>query len=353
MLLNPRLSRDETENYDSCFRRSMLLGHLWIASSGSQSRKLIGLSKKTFLISAEAVNRHLRSTSSDRWGACLPTYHVGGLGIYARAYLSGARVSNFEHKWSASDFLRWIVKERVTLVSLIPTQLHDLVSVGAQSPVGVRAVIIGGSELDEELYLRARKLGWPVLPSYGMTEVGSQIATAPLSSLKGSVYPMLKILDHVKTRQNAEGLLEVRSPSLMSGYWNIETQEFHLVEKDSWYLTEDAVKIEDQNLLPLGRSSDFVKIKGEGFYLSQIENRIRTVAHVEGSLVAIKDPRDGVRLVWVVEQHLEKTKASIAKWNLSAFPLERISEVRSIEKIPVGTLGKQQRQKLTDLVSRN
>ena len=36
-----------------------------------------------------------------------------------------------------------------------------------------------------ELYREARALGWPCLPSYGLTETASQVATAPLESLAG------------------------------------------------------------------------------------------------------------------------------------------------------------------------
>ena len=40
----------------------------------------------------------------------------------------------------------------------------------------------GGGALDPSLYKQARDLGWPLLPSYGLTECGSQVATASLSS---------------------------------------------------------------------------------------------------------------------------------------------------------------------------
>lgn len=351
LIINPKTPYEEREKFEFCFRHSPLLSHVWVASSGSQSKKLIGLSKEAIMISAEAVNQHLRSTSADKWGICLPKYHVGGMSISARALLSGARTTEFSQSWKVHEFNRWLVDERVTLVSLVPTQLFDLIRAGVQAPVVLRAAIIGGSALDEDLYYRARKLGWPLVPSYGMTEVGSQIATATLSSLNGSIYPKLTLLHHVEARQNDEGILQVKSPSLMTGYWDVEKHEFHAVEPGSWYTTEDVVRVEDRDLFPIGRSSDFVKIKGEGMYLSQIETRIRTVAQINGSLVALKDPRDGYRLVWVVEGSVSQAKPLIEKWNRNAFPLERISEVQSVEKIPTGILGKQQRQKLARQVT--
>lgn len=350
LILNPKTTGDEREKFDSCFHRSPLLSHVWVASSGSQSKKLIALSKEAIMISAEAVNQHLRSTSADKWGVCLPRYHVGGLTIEARAMLSGARVAQFTKAWDAKAFHRFLNEEKITLTSLVPTQLFDLVQAGVQAPVVLRAAIIGGSALDEDLYYKARKLGWPLLPSFGMTEMASQIATATLSSVEGSIFPKLRLLNHVEARKNAEGILEVKSKALMTGYWEIEKREFHAVDAGSWYTTEDIVQVEDRDLFPIGRSSDFVKIKGEGMYLSQIETRIRSITHLDGTLVALKDARDGYRLVWVVEGNADRAKATINKWNQSAFPLERISEVQMVEKVPTGALGKLQRQKLSQLL---
>ncbi len=71
----------------------------------------------------------------------------------------------------------------VTLTSLVPTQVHDLVQCALACPPSLRAVVVGGAELDPVLGERARELGWPVLQSYGMTEAASQVATASLASL--------------------------------------------------------------------------------------------------------------------------------------------------------------------------
>ena len=40
------------------------------------------------------VNRHIEATESDTWFNVLPLFHVGGLSILVRAFLSGASVVN-------------------------------------------------------------------------------------------------------------------------------------------------------------------------------------------------------------------------------------------------------------------
>ena len=186
LLANPRMPRSEVEAVSQfLLGHSEFRGHLALATSGSSiksGRKWALLSKAAILKSAEAVNRHLRSTQNDRWLLALPTFHVGGLSLYARAHLTGSEVIPMPMAFSAWDpfcFLETVEKRGVTLISLVPTQLYDVVACRLSAPRSVRALVIGGAALPEALYRGARELGWPVLPSYGMTECASQIATSP------------------------------------------------------------------------------------------------------------------------------------------------------------------------------
>src|SRR5712691_8408649 len=154
-----------------------LRGHVWMATSGTTGAlRLVALSKRAILASAEAVNRHLDATDRDVWLCVLPTFHVGGLGIHARAGLTGSRV--IASAWDARQFIRTIAAENVTLASVVPAQVRDLVALGEPAPPSMRAIVVGGGALTLDLYSAAHALGWPVLPSYGMTEACSQIATA-------------------------------------------------------------------------------------------------------------------------------------------------------------------------------
>ncbi|HET8773411.1 MAG TPA: AMP-binding protein, partial [Thermoanaerobaculia bacterium] len=112
VLLNPRMPEEERRRLESLVVD--LPGHVWLSTSGTTGAlKLTALSKRALLASAAAVNRHLQSDDRDVWLCVLPTFHVGGLGIYARAFLSGARVVT--SGW-----------EGVTLASLVPAQVSDL-----------------------------------------------------------------------------------------------------------------------------------------------------------------------------------------------------------------------------------
>src|SRR6266571_4853844 len=90
-----------------------LEGHVFVATSGTTgAMKLVALSKDAVLASARAVNERLEVRPNDVWCRVLPLFHVGGLGIRARAYLSRSRV--IEMEWDPETF----AKCEATLASL-------------------------------------------------------------------------------------------------------------------------------------------------------------------------------------------------------------------------------------------
>ena len=221
LLSNPSYSQSEQERFNRILDAAHSFpSHIWLSTSGSSVQKWVGLSKKALLSSACAVNQHLFSNENDAWVNALPHFHVGGLSILARAHLSGARIYDFKKgypgKWNAEIFYHYLVKVEGTLTALVPAQLHDLVVLGKRSPDSLRALIIGGGALLPHLYTQAVELGWPVLPSYGLTECASQVATASYQELQampcGQVQmPPLQLLSHMQVRVE-EGRLCFSAP---------------------------------------------------------------------------------------------------------------------------------------------
>jgi o-succinylbenzoate---CoA ligase len=343
LLLNPRLpdaDRDALERLAAGV--PSLRAHVWIATSGTTGAlRLVALSKAAILSSAEAVNRHLQATADDVWLCVLPQFHVGGLGIYARAALNRSRMIAAD--WDARQFARTVTAEHVTLSSLVPAQVRDLVSLGVPAPPSMRAIVVGGGALPVELYAAAREIGWPVLPSYGMTEACSQIATARGDS------PELHILPHVRVRIEEEQRLAFRGSSLLTGYAFFDARGRAVFEDpkiDGWFVSQDRGEVEGDTLRPLGRAGDFVKIGGESVDLSRLDrilDSIRKSADV--AIVAVPDSRLGCVI------HLATTSEEIAAvvddFNARVLPFERIRAVRRVAAIPRSALGKLLRAKLT------
>jgi O-succinylbenzoic acid--CoA ligase len=132
-----------------------------VATSGSTADsplriKWTALSKKAILASAEAVNTFLSSDHRDIWGASLPSFHVGGLGIWARGFLSRAQVidtySLMNGIWDPVQFTELIQRFAITLTSLVPTQVYDIAKMGIKAPSSLRGVVIGGGVLQQPIY---------------------------------------------------------------------------------------------------------------------------------------------------------------------------------------------------------
>src|SRR6185369_2488949 len=104
LLLNPRLPDEDRRALQALYDHAPKLpGHVWIATSGSMGGwKLVALSKRALLVSAAAVNRRLGVQGGETWCCVLPAFHVGGLGIWARASISGGRV--IEMPWDVRAF---------------------------------------------------------------------------------------------------------------------------------------------------------------------------------------------------------------------------------------------------------
>jgi o-succinylbenzoate---CoA ligase len=314
-----------------------LPGHVWLATSGTTgSMKLTALSKRALLASAAAVNRFLDAGETDVWCRVLPAFHVGGLGIETRAHLSGARVVTMA--WEPARFVAF---SEMTLASLVPAQVSDVLAARLEPPRGLRAVIVGGGALRADLYDSARALGWPVLPSYGMTETCSQVATATPSG------PELMLLDHVEARADADGRLAFRGSSLLTGYGTAEG--FVDPKADGWFVTEDLGAVRGRMLVVEGRRGDFVKVGGESVDLGRLDAILATVGGVHAGVVAVADDRLGHVIHLVVDASLDG-EAVAAAFNERVHPFERARKVHRVGEIPRSSLGKLRRSELASML---
>lgn len=352
VLLNPRLNSSELEELKSFSQQFALSSHVWVTSSGSsrslnESLKLVAISKKAFLVSAQFVNQFLNASTQDRWGLFLPTFHVGGLAILARSFLSGSSVLDYGADWSAQKALEFLEQKKITLTSLVPTQLQDLVDQNMSAPADLRAVFVGGAHLEESLYLKARQLRWPILPSYGMTETASMIAVKPLSSLeKLEDENFLNVLPHAQVRVESHQTLSIFGESLLSGYAQRVSGEkfFHDPKQQGWYQTSDRALLSGAHQLQiLGRESDFAKIKGEGVHLGKLKELWATISSAQVLFAFKRHHRDGHQVVLVLKGSLEFAQSQLAdieEFNKKCLPFERISQKFYLENWPTSAMGK-------------
>ena len=68
------------------------------------------------------------------------------------------------------------------------------------APDDFNFILCGGAKVPEELISRAKKVNIKVLPSYGMTEASSQIATANPNDINRPKNSVGKILDEIEIK---------------------------------------------------------------------------------------------------------------------------------------------------------
>lgn len=354
VLGNPRRQADLAAVGKLAASVAEIAGHVVIETSGSSTKpKFVCLSRTALLNSARAVNAHLGADKSDRWLCALPTFHVGGLGIFARAFAGDSEVAEFDSNWDAGAFAKFAESMSATLTSLVPTQLADLVAAKVAAPPSLRAVVVGGGHLDSALASQALQLGWPVLKSYGMTEAASQIATQGL----GSADDALRILPHWQVRCEADGGLAIRGDSLLTAYLSIEADDgAPTLEKPfdegGWFTTRDRVSIDGNSLRFEGRVDRVVKILGElvdvdgveAAFLARLLPQQRSAVVIE----PVEDARRGCRLVAIVEERIDAVEIDglIAAFNENAVALERVDKRVRVGRFPRTSLGKVRRSEL-------
>jgi O-succinylbenzoic acid--CoA ligase len=313
LLLNPRLTGAVRERWLAADFPD-LEEHVWLGTSGTSGNlKMVALARTALEASARAVNNHLGVTSGDVWLNPLPFFHVGGLGMGLRAELAGARHEAMRGGWRPEDYVQAAEQTGATLSALVPAQVHDLVSARCRAPFSLRAVVVGGGALTDALRLRALALGWPLLPSYGLTEAGSQVATARRGQVEVEWLP---VLEHLEVRTGRAGVLELRGPSLFTG-WLISGDgpvRWEDPKCGGWYATSDRVEVRGRELRVLGRLDDLVKIRGELVDVAALERSLQArVASGSVMVRSVPDERNGVALHVVAENRAAAEEVQAAQ----------------------------------------
>lgn len=363
MPLNPRLSEDEKHTFFELRNEFEIQqgrrGFILVASSGTsknlnESVKLIALKVAAVLNSARRVNAYLGAESTDNWGLALPSFHVAGLGVRARAFLAGALV--FELDWNPATVQQQLAEKNISYISLVPAQVFDLLQAQVSAPAGLKKVFVGAGSLTDEMREGIMSLGWPVVETYGMTETASMIAIRE----QGHDF---KVMPGVEVRLNDEKL-QIRCDSMLSAVVQkkagvVQTETFAATD---WYETRDHVRLTQTSsgtyLNLLGRQTDYLKILGEGVSLTELRATLQNLLLQQGvppalaEICALDDARTGHRLVLVFEKQVDTFQAEsvFKQFNLKVRPYEKLTDVVFIERMPRTELGKLKTEELKRII---
>lgn len=232
------------------------------------------------LASADAWNAFLRPLPGDRWLACLPLFHIAGLAIVLRASRWGVPLE-VQHRFDPVA-VRRALDGGVTHLSLVGPMLDRLLAVGSgwTVPNTLRAVLLGGGPISPTQVLRARELGYPVVPSYGLSETASGVAALPADAAVercatvGPPLPGVELWIEADGRPalpGEAGEIVVRGPMVFGGYADLPDDTARVL-RDGWLHTGDFGAIDvTGDLTIIDRREDLIVSGGENIYPSEVE----------------------------------------------------------------------------------
>jgi len=306
---------------------------LVVATSGTTGEpRGVVLTHDAVRASALATSARLRvDPSRDRWLACLPLSHVGGLSVVTRALETRTPVE-IQPRFTATQAMAAARDRGATLVSLVPAALARL---GPDGTRLFRTIVVGGQQPPA-----ARPAN--VVATYGMTETGS-----------GVVYDGVG-LAAVEVGLRA-GEVWLRCPMLLRCYRDGTDPK----TADGWFATGDAGHTDEDGRLSVhGRLDDLVISGGENIWPAQVEAVLRSHPSVGDVAVGGRpDPEWGSRLVAYVvpapaSQGADPTTIlaelrQLVRDRLAPFAAPR--ELIVVKRLPRSAIGKVQRAELPAL----
>ncbi|MFA7241434.1 MAG: bifunctional acyl-ACP--phospholipid O-acyltransferase/long-chain-fatty-acid--ACP ligase [Sulfuricellaceae bacterium] len=212
----------------------------------------------------------------------------------------------------------------------------------------LRYVVAGAEKLNDEVRKTwMEKFGIRILEGYGATECAPVLAVnTPMAFRAGTVGPLLPGLEarlEAVPGINQGGVLSVRGPNVMRGYYLFDHPGVLKPPVDGWYSTGDVVEIDADGFVRiLGRVKRFAKIAGEMVSLETVE-QIANLASPAGHHAASTqtDPQRGENiLLFTTDATLSREALQAAARELGCPELAVARKIIPVAELPLLGTGK-------------
>jgi o-succinylbenzoate---CoA ligase len=255
--------------------------HAIVFTSGSSGTpRGVRLTWGNIEAAAAASATHLDHRREDRWLAVLPLHHVAGLSILWRSAREGSAVvlaGGFE----PTRVIALLEDKGVTLASFVSPMVERMIDHGLGAVPGFRFALVGGGPVSHRVMDAS---GIRLLPTYGMTETASQIATADPFSPRAD---RLVVLDGAAISLDPSDRITVDGPMVSPG-------DFGGPDRSAPLVTGDLGRFHGDRLEVLGRADSVIVTGGENVMPDRLERIIGDVPGVEAvAVVGLPDLRWG------------------------------------------------------------
>lgn len=292
----------------------------------------------------------------------LPIFHVHGLFIASHCALLNGTPMVWLAKFDAS-----VVEHQLpdcTVMMGVPTFYTRLLADDAfpRAPLEqIRVFICGSAPLTEQVFNEWQaRTGHRILERYGMSETiinttnplrGDRVPATVGFALPGLE---LRIADEQGNALSAGevGTIEVRGPSVFSGYWRMPEKTREEIRADSFFITGDLGTLDDQGRVSIvGRAKDLVISGGYNVYPKEVESVLDEMPEVtESAVIGVPHSDFGEAVVAVLVPSAGEVDQALVDDALQG-KLARFKQpkrVVNVAELPRNTMGKVQKNLLRD-----
>ncbi|HVN87436.1 MAG TPA: class I adenylate-forming enzyme family protein [Candidatus Binatia bacterium] len=255
-------------------------------------------------------------------------------------------------RFDPARVLQAIQQYKVTMFSGIPAMYRMLLAAGARNSDLTSITLFGGGgdafpdELIHTFRQLAAKRGWfgrtkrpRFARGYGLAETAGQLATAfgpPCGDgaagkiMRGVQYKIVDA-DGREVPKGEVGELVVKTPGIMSGYWN-NPEETAKVLANGWFRTGDLVRQGRGRMLFMqAREKDMIKVGGYSVFPAEVERKLAEYPGV--AQVAVVGVPHGVKGEMPVAAVVPEPNSTINEETLLAWAKEHIAPYKAPRRI--------------------
>ena len=276
-----------------------------------------------------------RWTDDDVSLLVMPQFHIGGTGFGLQTLCAGA-TGHVAQEFDAGQVIDLIAGAGLSKIFAVPASIRMILKHERAREVDygrIRTIVYGGSPMPLELLREAIDVfDCLFVQQYGMTEMCGTIAVLapndhsregnPRMASAGKPLADVDIVilnaDGSHAACGVTGEIAIRSPTAMSGYWEMAEVTAGSFTPDGYFRSGDAGYIDSDGYLYLqDRISDMIISGGENVYPAEVENAIWNHPDVrEVAVIGIPDEQWGeaVKAVVVRETASTLSEQDVRDW---------------------------------------
>jgi len=324
-------------------------------TSGSEGKpKGVGLSHDAALANMAQLAAAIDFGRGDKFLNALPMYHTYGLiACTLMPILYGTRLFLYTNPLHYRVVPEVAYSRDCTYLFGTSTFLGNYARNARPADfASLRYVISGGEKLNPEVQRSfVERFGIRILEGYGSTECGPAISlSTPQRYRAGTVGRFLPGVEHRVLPVpgiDRGGLLHVRSPNLMLGYFLHdrpgELQSPRSEAGEGWHSMGDVVELDGEGYVTvLGRLKRFAKVAGEMVALELVERLARecSPAHQHAATIALTPERGETTVLFTTDPALDRLTLHQKARALGVQELAVARSIVQVDTLPVLGSGK-------------